>query len=187
MSRGSILAGAVALAAFCGAHDARAQGAFTLTSSSFKDGERLSAKFGGNLKSNPNCVGENVSPEFSWSNPPAGTKSFALLILDPEARPPNGVSHWVSYGIAASVTGFAEGEVSKPSDKYVGGESTLKLPNYIGPCPPAGPPHHYVFTLIATDLEPSALKPGMTRDEVIKALDGHAKGATGLIATFSKP
>jgi Phosphatidylethanolamine-binding protein len=51
----------------------------------------------------------------------------------------------------------------------------------------AGAPHHYTFTLIATDLEPTALQPGMTRDEVMKALDGHAKGATGIIGTFSKP
>ena len=92
-----------------------------------------------------------------------------------------------AYGIPASVTGFAEGEVSKPSDKYVGGMSTMKLSNYFGPCTPASAPHHYTFMLIATDLEPSALQPGLTRDELIKALDGHAKGATGLIGTFSKP
>ncbi|MBX9650010.1 MAG: YbhB/YbcL family Raf kinase inhibitor-like protein, partial [Xanthobacteraceae bacterium] len=55
-----------------------------------------------------------------------------------------------------------------------------------GPCTPAGPLHHYTFTLIATDLEPSALKEGMTREELIKALDGHAKQATGLIGIFSK-
>ena len=73
----SILAGAVALAAFCGAHDAKAQGVFTLSSSGFKDGERLATKFAGNNKSNPNCVGENVSPALSWANPPEGTKSYA--------------------------------------------------------------------------------------------------------------
>jgi Raf kinase inhibitor-like YbhB/YbcL family protein len=185
--RGSILAGAVALATLCGTHDAQAQGVFTLSSPSFKDGERLAVKHAGNLKTNPNCVGENVSPAFSWSNPPDGTKSFALLMFDPEGRPPGGVSQWVSYGIPASVTGFAEGEVSKASDKYVGGESTMKLSSYIGPCTPAGPPHHYIFTLIATDLDPTALKAGMTRDEVVKALDGHAKQATGLVGTFSKP
>jgi len=185
--RGSIMAGAVALAALCGTHDARAQGAFTLTSPNFKDGERLAMKNAGNIKSNPNCVGENISPALSWVNPPEGTKSFALLMFDPEGRPPGGVSHWVAYDIPASVTGFAEGEVSKPSDKYVGGESTQKVGFYSGPCTPAGAPHHYTFTLIATDLDPSALKPGMTRDELFKALDGHAKGATGLIGTFSKP
>ncbi len=49
------------------------------------------------------------------------------------------------------------------------------------------PLHHYTFTLMATDLEPAALQPGLTRDELIKALEGHAKAATGLIGTFSKP
>jgi Raf kinase inhibitor-like YbhB/YbcL family protein len=185
--RSSILAGSVALAALCGSHAANAQGVFTLTSPSFKDGERLAVKNAGNNKSNPNCVGENVSPALSWSNPPQGTKSFAILMFDPEGRPPGGVSHWVAYGIPASVTGFAEGEVSKPSDKYVGGSSLMKLPNYFGPCTPPGPLHHYTFMLMATDLEPTALQAGMTRDEVIKALDGHVKQATGLIGTFSKP
>ena len=86
-------------------------------------------------------------------------------MFDPEGRPPGGVSHWVAYGIPASVTGFAEGEVSKPSDKYVGGTSLMKLSNYFGPCTPPGPLHHYTFTLMATDLEPTALAPGLTRDE----------------------
>jgi Raf kinase inhibitor-like YbhB/YbcL family protein len=183
------LAGGVALAVAMGGQNANAQsgGAFTITSSSFKDGERLPTKMAGNNKQNPNCVGENVSPQLSWANPPAGTKSYALLMFDPEGRPPGGVSHWVAYGIPVSVTGFAEGEVSKQTDKYVGGKSLMNLPHYFGPCTPPGAPHHYTFTLIATDLEPTALQPGMTRDELIKALDGHAKGATGIIGTFSKP
>ena len=84
------------------------------------------------------------------------------------------------------VTGFAEGEVSKQTDKFVGGQSLMKLPHYFGPCTPPGPPHHYILTLMATDLEPTALKEGMTRDELIKALDGHAKGATSLVGIFSK-
>lgn len=186
--RGLILTGAVALAGMCGiGHDARAQGVFTLTSPSFRDGERLALKNAGNNKANPNCVGENVSPPLAWANPPDGTKSYTLLMFDPEGRPPGGVSHWVAYGIPVAVTGFAEGEVSKPSDKYVGGKGTAGQGIYLGPCTPAGAPHHYTFTLIATDLEPTALQPGLTRDEVIKALDGHAKAATGLIGTFSKP
>ena len=176
-----------ALAACVGSHAALAAGPFTLTSPGFKDGERLPQKFAGNNKSNPNCVGENISPELTIANPPEGTKSFALLMFDPEGRPPGGVSHFVAYGIPASVTSFAEGELSKPGDKYVGGQSTMKLGNYFGPCTPPGAPHHYTFTLIATDLDPKELKEGMTRDELIKALDGHAKGATGLIGTFSHP
>jgi Raf kinase inhibitor-like YbhB/YbcL family protein len=184
--RRSILMGSV-LAALCGLQHANAAGPFTLTSPGFKDGERLATKNAGNNKSNPNCVGENVSPAFTIENPPEGTKSFALLMFDPEGRPPGGVSHFVAYGIPATATGFAEGELSKGSDKFVGGQSLMKLSTYFGPCTPPGAPHHYIFTLIATDLEPTALKEGMTRDEVIKALDGHAKGATGLVGTFQHP
>jgi Raf kinase inhibitor-like YbhB/YbcL family protein len=185
--RGSICAVAVTLAAFCGSNAARAEGTFTLTSPDFKDGTPLAVKNAGNNKSNPNCVGENISPALAWANPPEGTKSYALMMFDPEGRPPGGVSHWVAYGIPVSVTGFAQGEVSKPSDKYIGGTSTQKVGFYSGPCTPAGAPHHYTFTLIATDLDPKALPPGLTRDELVKALDGHAKSATGLIGTFTKP
>ncbi len=74
------------------------------------EGRQQQGKRSGN---NPNCVGENVSPQLSWVNPPAGTKSFALLMVDPEGRGGAGVNHWVAYGIPADVTGFAEGEVSK--------------------------------------------------------------------------
>src|SRR4051812_32446059 len=165
---------------------AHAADVFTITSSAFKDGGRLPTKMAGDNKQNPNCVGENISPQLSWSNPPAGTKSYVLLMSDPEGRAPAGVSHWVAYGIPAAVTGFAEGEVSKQTDKFVGGQSLMKLPHYFGPCTPPGPPHHYIFTLYATDLEPSALKEGMTRDEAIKALGGHAKGAASLVGIFSK-
>jgi Raf kinase inhibitor-like YbhB/YbcL family protein len=186
LKRSLLLAGGIALAIGWSAQSASAQGVFTITSKNFKDGERLAPKMAGNNKQNPNCTGENVSPELSWSNAPAGTKSLALLMFDPEGRPPGGVSHWVAYGIAPTVTGFAEGEASKQTEKYVGGKSLMGLPHYFGPCTPPGPLHHYTFTLMATDLEPNALQPGMTRDEVIKALDGKVKQATGLIGIFSK-
>jgi Raf kinase inhibitor-like YbhB/YbcL family protein len=184
--RSLVLGAIVALIAADSAQNANAQGAFTLSSSSFKDGERLPTKFAGTSKSNPNCVGENISPALSWANPPAGTKSYAFVVFDPDGRPPAGFVHWVAYGIAASVTGFAEGEVSKPSTKYVGGQSTMKLSTYFGACTPSGPPHHYIFTLMASDLEPNAFKEGLTREQLFKELDGHAKAATSLVGTFSK-
>src|ERR1700733_14965105 len=65
---------------------------FSLTSSSFKEDALIPAKMGGDIKQNPNCVGENVSPALSWSDPPAGTMSYALLMFDPEANPPEGIS-----------------------------------------------------------------------------------------------
>jgi Raf kinase inhibitor-like YbhB/YbcL family protein len=164
---------------------------FTLTSTTFQDGKIMPKKVANDRAGNPNCVGENISPQFSWTNVPAGTKSFALLMSDPEGRAPSGVSHWVAYGIPASVTGFAEGEVSKPSDKYVGGKSTMGVGNYSGPCtPPNTTPHHYTFILIATDFEPGELPPGLTRDEVIAKFGpppAHLKGVTGMVGLFVNP
>ncbi len=186
LKAGLAVAGVLALASWCMPHAAHAQG-FSLTSSSFKDGERLPQKMAGNNKQNPNCVGENVSPALSWSGAPEGTKSYALLMFDPEGRAPEGVSHWVAYGIPANVTSFAEGETSKESSKYVGGKSTMGLAHYFGPCTPPGSPHHYTFIMMATDLEPTALKPGLTREEAIAALKGHVKAAAGLVGTFSHP
>jgi len=176
------LAGGVAALASVGA--AQAAGPFMLTSPVLADNAPLAKKYAGNNKANPNCVGDNVSPPLAWSNPPEGTKSYALLMTDPEGRAGLGVVHWVAYGIPVAVTGFAEGEVSGPSDKYVGGKSTANLPNYFGPCTPPGGWHHYTFTLIATDLDPKALQPGMTKDELLAALNGHAKDAAGLIVRF---
>jgi len=182
-----LLVGGMILAAWCIAQITNAAEPFMLTSPAFKDGTPMPKKHANNTPGNANCVGENVSPPFTWSNPPAGTKSFALIMVDPEGRGGTGVVHWVAYGIPASVTGFAEGEVSKPSDKYIGGKGNAGVGHYMGPCAPPGMPHHYTFTLIATDLEAKELPPGLTRDELFAKLTGHTKGATGLIGLFGSP
>ena len=173
---------------------ANAADIFSLTSTTFKDGTLMPKKVANstaNAPTNPNCVGENVSPEFSWTGAPEGTKSFVLTMFDPEGRAPSGVSHWVAYGIPASVTGFAEGEVSKPSDKYVGGKSTQGVGFYSGPCtPPNASAHHYTFVLIATDFDPKELPPGLTRDELIAKFGpppAHVKGSTGMVGLFVNP
>ena len=168
-------------------HVARAAEPFLLSSPAFKDGTPLAKKNAGNRKDNPNCVGENISPPLAWATPPAGTKSFALTMVDPDGRGGMGVIHWVAYGIPVSVTGFAEGEVSKPSPNYVGGKGTAGAATYMGPCTPRGAAHHYTFTLIATDLEPGDLPAGLTREELFAKLTGHTKGATGLVGLFGSP
>ncbi|MEO7726886.1 MAG: YbhB/YbcL family Raf kinase inhibitor-like protein [Burkholderiales bacterium] len=161
--------------------------AFSLTSSTFKDGTMLAVKNAGNIKTNPNCIGDNVSPPLAWSNVPAGTKSFALIMYDPEGRSGLGVDHWNAYGIPASRSGFAEGETSQLSDKYVGGKGTAGFGHYLGPCTPPGTGlHHYTFTLIATDLEPNALPAGLTRAELFAKLNGHTKGSAGLVGLFGR-
>ena len=168
---------------------------FALTSTTFKDGQMMPRKVAASTANmaSPNCVGENVSPQLSWTGVPEGTKSFALLMEDPEGRGGAGVHHWVAYGIPASVTSFAEGEVSKPSEKYVGGKSTLNVGTYFGPCTPPGTPHHYTFIVVATDLDPKELPAGLTREELLaKIVPGggapsRAKGTAGLVGLFVKP
>src|SRR5499427_3756607 len=170
---------------------ARAADVFTLTSSAVQDNGTLAIKNACSDKQrSPNCVGENVSPPLAWSGVPEGTKSFALLLFDPEGRAPAGVSHMVVYGIPADVKGFAEGELSQPSDKFVGGKNLMGVGLYFGPgTPPNTDWHHYTWTLVATDLDPKApeLKPGMTREELAAALKDHVKGSAGLVTRFKHP
>jgi hypothetical protein len=129
--RDIVIVGGLVLAVFAGGV-AQAADSLTLNSPSLADGGQLAIRNASGNKANPNCVGENVSPALRWANPPAGTRSFAMLMFDTEGRGGLGVSHWVAYGIPATVTGFAEGEVSQPSANYIGGKSAQGLPNYIG-------------------------------------------------------
>ncbi len=179
---------AAGIAALCSGQGALAADPFSLTSATFKDGTMLNKKNAGNIKTNPNCIGDNVSPPLAWSNVPAGTKSLALVMVDPEGRQGLGTVHWVAYGIPGNATGLPEGDASQPSKRFVGGKGTAGLGHYLGPCTPPGTGmHHYTFTLIATDVEPSELPPGLTRDELFEKLNGHTKGAAGLVGLFGRP
>jgi len=163
-----------------------ASAAFMVKSPSFTDGGMLSRK---NAADDPMrmCGGDNVSPALAWSNSPARTRSYVVFMLDPDGLLGQGVSHWVGYGIPANVTAFAEGETAKGSKNFVGGKGTRDNALYIGPCPPIGDaPHHYVFTVVATDLEPGALKPGMTRDEVYAAIKGHTLGGASIVGKYAR-
>jgi Raf kinase inhibitor-like YbhB/YbcL family protein len=197
LAKHHLFAAAAALTLGLAGTAANAADPFSLTSSTFKDGTMMPknvANSSANQPNNKNCVGDNVSPQLSWSNVPEGTKSFVMLMIDPEGRGGAGVNHWVAYGIPASVTSFAENEVSKPSDKYVGGKSTQGVGFYSGPCtPPGTTPHHYTFVVIATDLDPKELEPGLTKDQVTDKIapnNGppvHAKGSAGLVGLFVNP
>ena len=191
------LISAAAIAVVCVGGTANAQQKlFEMSSTTFKDGQMMPVKVGNshaNFPEDANCVGENVSPQFSWVNPPAGTRSLAFLMLDPEGHAGGGVIHWVAYGIPADVSGFVEGEVSKQSPKYVGGKSRLGVGHYSGPCmPPNSTPRHYTFVLLATDIEPNALPGGLTKDELTARIapptgPRHDKGSTGMIGLFASP
>ena len=192
MRRGGLFLAASAVALGCVGAFAQSPAPFTLTSTTFKDGQLMPRKVAnknlpGAANPNPNCGGENVSPQLSWTGAPAGTKSFAITMVDPEGRGGAGVHHWLAYGIPPDVTSFAEGETSKEGPKYVGGKSTQGVPYYSGPCTPPGSPHHYTFVVIATDFDLKELPPGLTIPEFWAKLPGHAKGAAGLVGLFVKP
>lgn len=160
---------------------------FALTSSNFKDGTMMDRKHAGNIAANPNCVGQNVSPELKWTNAPAAAKSFLIVVSDWEGQGGYGSHHLLAYNIAPTITEFAEGELSKASDKFTGGKESAGTTAYRGPCPPGGgTAHHYIFTVVATDLEPGALPAGLTRDELWEKLKGHAKGSAGLVGLFKR-
>jgi len=191
---GTMLAGAGMILALAFTSEAANAQGFSLKSTTFQDGQMMPKKVANKNPQNPNCVGDNVSPQLSWINPPPRTKSFAFLMIDPEGRDGAGVNHWVAYGIPADITGFAEGEVSKESPKYVGGKSRQGVGHYSGPCTPRNvQPRHYVFVLIATDPEPNALPPGLTKDELTAKIvpsgsePRHDKGSAGLVGLFAHP
>jgi Raf kinase inhibitor-like YbhB/YbcL family protein len=197
LKRSLVLASGIALVSLCAAQSASAADVFTLSSKTFKDGAMLPKKAANApaaTNPNPNCVGENVSPELSWTGTPEGTKSFVLLMEDPEGRGGAGVHHMVTYGIDAKVTGFEEGELSKPSEKFIGGKATQGTGIYNGPCtPPNVQPHHYTFVLIATDYDPKEIPAGLTREEILPKLapvqgqPSHVKGSAGIVGLFVKP
>jgi Raf kinase inhibitor-like YbhB/YbcL family protein len=96
-----------------------------------------------------------VSPQLAWTNAPAGTKSFAILMYDVDGQFGAGVSHWVAYNIAPTVHELAEGD-GTAGRKFTGGSGTRGNANYLGPCPPRGDgQHHYLITVIALDVDPA--------------------------------
>ena len=163
--------------------------AFRLSSPQYADNAMLAPKVAGNFAKNPNCTGQNVSPALQWFNVPDKTRSFAIIWDDQAGRAGLGVSHAVVYGIPASVTSVAEGELAAAprGGRFVAGRNTLGM-HWLGPCSPKGnAPQHYVMTMIATDLEPNALKPGLTKDELLKALGGgRALRAASLVFRFAQ-
>ena len=163
---------------------------FSVSSSAFKDGEVWGSKFAGAdpSRTNPSCPGQNVSPPLAWTNAPATTRSFAIVMYDPDGGNGLGVSHWVAYGIPTTKTSLAEGEASTSPKDFVGGKNGIGHDHYFGPCGPSGHSlHHYIISVIATDLAPDALKPGLTRDELLAALKGHALAPASIVGRYTRP
>lgn len=129
-----------------------------------------------------------TSEEVHWTGAPAGTQSYALVLFDPDARPPRGFVHWVAYDIPASVHAIPSGtynQASLPGGGVDGnnGRGTL---GFIPSCPPAGAPHHYTFTLYALSVPSLGLKPGATREAVLAAIEGKVLAQAKLVGLYSR-
>jgi len=148
-----------------------------LTSPAFTQGEAIPAKY--------TCDGANVSPPLEWGQPPAGAKSFVLIVDDPDAFKGPWV-HWVFYNIPATLQSLRE-SVSKDADFPKGsleGINDFKKTGYGGPCPPQGA-HRYFFRLYALDtMLPLPL--GAKRKDVDKAMSGHILAQGELMGTYSR-
>jgi len=127
---------------------------FTLQSKDLKPNGTLAEKY---VYSGMGCTGENLSPQLSWSNPPAGAKSFAVSVYDPDAPTGSGWWHWVIYNIPAAITELAEGAGSGKSPLPAGaveGKTDFGKSGYGGACPPPGDkPHRYIFTITALKVD----------------------------------
>jgi len=145
----------------------------SLTSDAFQDGQPIPDQF--------SCDGANQSPALKWDEPPAGTKSFALVIDDPDA-PSGTYRHWGAYDIPASTRSIASGQ-------RVGTEvnNDKGTPGYTGPCPPKGHGvHHYHFRLFALDVDRLALSPNPKVADVENEASKHAIAQGELIGTFER-
>lgn len=149
-----------------------------LSSSSFEQGGAIPAQF--------TCEGKDISPELDWKDAPRETKSFALILHDPDAPLANGFTHWVLYSIPPSVHHI---EANRPRDPKIAGlgaqgKNDAGKIGYLGPCPPSGT-HRYFFRLYALRSE-LALDPGATRQEVEAAMQGHVIEEAELMGTYRK-
>jgi hypothetical protein len=127
---------------------------------------------GGAIPRQYTCDGANDSPSLHWRNAPAGTKTFALVMSDPDA--PVDFTHWIAYNIPASARELAEGASARGNMPEGSDEGTNSFGRfgYGGPCPPPGRPHHYVFRVYALDIRLN-LPPGASRRQVESAIGEH--------------
>ena len=151
---------------------------FQITSAAFSEGQPIPAKY--------SCEGSDISPPLQWTNTPASTKSFALIADDPDA-PMGTWVHWVLYDLPPDATGLPE-DVAKTQVIASGakqGLNTWPRLGYGGPCPPPGKPHRYFFKLYALD-RMLDLKPGATKKDLLKAMEGHVLAEGQLMGTYQR-
>lgn len=140
----------------------------------------------GNIPRQFTCEGADVSPALSWTAPPAATRSFVLIMDDPDA-PSGTFVHWVVYDLPASARHLPEhvpaGDEIRGGGKQ--GRNGFPLTGYGGPCPPRGRPHRYFFKLYALDTK-LELGAGARKQDVEKAMQGHVLAEAELMGLFAR-
>ncbi|NPB05291.1 MAG: YbhB/YbcL family Raf kinase inhibitor-like protein [Aquificae bacterium] len=142
---------------------------------------------GGTIPQTFTCDGKNESPPLVFSEIPEGTKSLVLIMHDPDA-PAGDFTHWLVYSIPPTVKGLPRNLPKKPvlEKGILQGVNDFGFVGYGGPCPPPWDgPHRYYFELYALDYEPN-LKPGATREEVERALEGHVIENATLMGRYKR-
>jgi Raf kinase inhibitor-like YbhB/YbcL family protein len=125
--------------------------------------------------------GEDLSPPLRWSGVPGGTRSFAVVVHDPDAPLVDGFTHWVAYGIPADATGLEEDD-----DSVVHGTNSAGAQGYMGPAPPPGHgTHHYYFWVYALD-EEFDLEPGLSRRELLDRIEDHVIEQARMVGTYKR-
>lgn len=163
--------------------------AFTLSSPDIKPGGRISEA---QVFNGFGCSGGNISPALTWKNPPAGTKSYALLVHDPDA--PTGGSgwwHWLVINLPASATGLAAGAGKADGSGLPAGASQINTdfggPGWGGPCPPTGDkPHRYHFTLYALKTDKLELPAGATAALAGYMVNAHSLGKARFTGLYGR-
>jgi Raf kinase inhibitor-like YbhB/YbcL family protein len=164
---------------------------FVVTSPDVADGGMLSAAnagTGASTRGNWACGGRNVSLALAWSQPPAGTRSFAVLMDDPDAASGIGANHWIAYDIAATTTALPRAAGNGGSPLLVSGLNGRKLPAYFGPCAePGAKAHNFLWTVFALDLAPGALPAGLSRAAFMRRIRGHNLAEASLSTRYERP
>lgn len=163
-------------------------------SSSFRDLSRIPTQYTCAATtpppSGPRSISTGISPMIGWTNAPAGTVSFVLILHDPDAhvpKAPTDITHWIVFNIPAGTT--ALGEDIPPGaplpDGTLQGTNIMGKAGFQGPCAPPGAPHHYTFELLALDekLDPPL---GATREQIEDAVKGHVLGSAVYIGLFNR-
>ncbi len=161
---------------------------FQLVSPDFIDGGILKAENAGTGTSPRGpwaCGGADVSPALAWSHPPAGTRSFAVVMDDPDAASGRGGAHWIMYDIPPDMGSLPRDAASQPGNFVAGDPGRGKA--YSGPCAePGAKAHHFIFMVYALDLPPGLLPAGLNRGAFAGAIAGHNLAEASLIARYQR-